>query len=213
MHAPAPLTTAALSMLLSSTAAAASSNPLPQKLGLIGPENMMLFLNGFHFISGAPNHYLQANHHCVLMSADFIQCAIYVPGSNPARLAGVEYIVSGDAFAELDHQERQLWHSHQYEVTSGYLTEPGLPQSVDDEVMKILVNSYGKVCSPESSLPLSPFSLFLIVMSMTDLPHLALRPEKQYAPARHPGDRQRLHAGRPADAGVRRRARRVFWHQ
>ncbi|KAK7720583.1 hypothetical protein SLS57_005362 [Botryosphaeria dothidea] len=131
-------------MLLSSTAAAASSNPLPQKLGLIGPENMMLFLNGFHFISGAPNHYLQANHHCVLMSADFIQCAIYVPGSNPARLAGVEYIVSGDAFAELDHQERQLWHSHQYEVTSGYLTEPGLPQSVDDEVMKILVNSYGK---------------------------------------------------------------------
>ncbi|KAH7065460.1 putative lipoprotein [Macrophomina phaseolina] len=104
----------------------------------------MLFLNGFHFISGAPNHYLQANHHCVVMDADFIQCAIYVPGSNPARLAGVEYIISGAAFAQLDYQERQLWHSHQYEVTSGYLTEPGMPQNVDDEVMKILVDSYGK---------------------------------------------------------------------
>ncbi|KAL1630540.1 hypothetical protein SLS56_004814 [Neofusicoccum ribis] len=141
MHAPNSIALTALSALVST---AASTTTEPQKLGLIGPENMMLFLNGFHFISGEPNHYLQANHHCVLMSSDFIQCAIYVPGSNPARLAGVEYIISGSTFSTLPMAERQLWHSHQYEVTSGYLTEPGLPQSVDDEVMKILVNSYGK---------------------------------------------------------------------
>jgi len=104
----------------------------------------MLFLNGFHFISGRPDHFLHADHHCVLMSGTFIQCAIYVPGTNPARLAGVEYIVTGSAFANFSMEERQLWHSHQYEVTSGLLVEPGLPQTVDDEIMKILVDSYGK---------------------------------------------------------------------
>jgi len=116
--------------------------------GLIGPQNAMLFLNGFHFISGAPDHYLQANHHCSLMNGTifeaFIQCVLYIPGTNPARLAGIEYIVSGDAFATFPMEERQLWHSHQFEVSSGYLIEPGMPANVDKEIMKILVNSYGK---------------------------------------------------------------------
>ncbi|PVH97581.1 DUF1264-domain-containing protein [Periconia macrospinosa] len=104
----------------------------------------MLFLNGFHFISGHADQVLHANHHCSIMSADFIQCAIFVPGTNPARLAGVEYIISGAEFAKLPMEERQLWHSHQYEVSSGLLVEPGLPDTVDKEVMKILVNTYGK---------------------------------------------------------------------
>jgi Protein of unknown function (DUF1264) len=116
--------------------------------GLIGPQNAMLMLNGFHFISGAPDHYLQANHHCALMNGTifeaFIQCVLYIPGTNPARLAGIEYIVSGDAFATFPMEERQLWHSHQFEVSSGYLIEPGMPANVDKEIMKILVNSYGK---------------------------------------------------------------------
>ncbi|KAJ4296350.1 hypothetical protein N0V90_006395 [Kalmusia sp. IMI 367209] len=104
----------------------------------------MLFLNGFHFISGHPGQVLHANHHCSIMSADFIQCAIFVPDTNPARLAGVEYIISGPAFETLPMEERELWHSHQYEVTSGLLVEPGMPENVDKEAMKILVNTYGK---------------------------------------------------------------------
>ncbi|KAF2470859.1 DUF1264-domain-containing protein, partial [Lindgomyces ingoldianus] len=117
-------------------------------------------LNGFHFISGHPDQVLHANHHCSIMSADFIQCAIFVPGTNPARLAGVEYIISGNAFAKLPLEERQLWHSHQYEVTSGLLVEPGMPDNVDKEAMKILVNTYGKTFhtwpynSKNNSLPL-----------------------------------------------------------
>lgn len=78
------------------------------------------------------------------MSSSFIQCAIYVPGSNPARLAGIEYIVTGEAFKNLSMEERQLWHSHQYEVASGLLVEPGMPEGVDREIMKILADSYGK---------------------------------------------------------------------
>lgn len=94
------------------------------------------------------------------MSADFIQCAIFVPGTNPARLAGVEYIISGTAFEKLPMEERELWHSHQYEVTSGLLIEPGMPDNVDKEAMKILVNTYGKTfhtwnyANKNNSLPL-----------------------------------------------------------
>ena len=116
----------------------------PNEFGLVGPQNAMLFLNGFHFISGAPDHSLHANHHCTIMSSSFIQCLIYVPGSQPARMAGIEYIITGAAFAELPMEERELWHSHKYEVTSGLLIEPGMPDNVDNEIMKILVNSYGK---------------------------------------------------------------------
>jgi hypothetical protein len=123
---------------------AQATAPAPNQFGLVGPQNAMLFLNGFHFISGAPDHFLDANHHCTIMSSSFIQCAIYVPGSNPARLAGIEYIVTGEAFAKLPMEERELWHSHQYEVSSGLLIEPGIPEGVDNEVMKILANSYGK---------------------------------------------------------------------
>jgi hypothetical protein len=120
----------------------------------------MLFLNGFHFISGHPEQVIHANHHCSIMSTDFIQCAIYVPGTNPARLAGVEYIISGSAFEKLPMEERELWHSHQYEVTSGLLIEPGMPAGVDKEAMKILVNTYGKTFhtwrydSKNNSIPL-----------------------------------------------------------
>ena len=67
-----------------------------------------------------------------------------VPETSPARLAGIEYIVTEDRFKTFDMEERQLWHSHRYEVTSGLLVEPGTPQVVDDAAMKILVNSYGK---------------------------------------------------------------------
>lgn len=77
--------------------------------GFIGPSSPMLFLNGFHFISGAPDHYLHVNHHCAIMNADFIQCLVFTPGSNPARMVGIEYIVSGDAFAKFPMEERQLW--------------------------------------------------------------------------------------------------------
>jgi hypothetical protein len=132
----------------------------PNQFGLVGPQNAMLFLNGFHFISGHSDHYLQANHHCVIMSTSFIQCALYAPGSNPARLAGIEYIITGVEFAKLPMEERKLWHSHQYEVSSGFLVEPGMPGNVDNEVMKILVDSYGKTFhtwrwdQKDSALPL-----------------------------------------------------------
>ncbi|KAI0542489.1 DUF1264-domain-containing protein [Xylaria digitata] len=113
--------------------------------GHYGPEGTVLFLNGFHFVSGHSDQEISANHFCTIIRDDLLQCAVYNTATTPARLAGIEYIITEDAFNTLDHEERQLWHSHAYEITSGFLIEPGLPASVDYTIMKdVLVNTYGK---------------------------------------------------------------------
>jgi hypothetical protein len=44
----------------------------------------------------------------------------------------------------LPDEEKRYWHSHQFEVKSGQLTAPGIPEPVEHEIMKKLVNTYGK---------------------------------------------------------------------
>ncbi|KAI0906317.1 hypothetical protein F4823DRAFT_627160 [Ustulina deusta] len=113
--------------------------------GLAGPQGTVLFLNGFHFVSGHTDYEVSANHYCVIIRDDMLQCVVYNTATTPTHLAGIEYIITEEAFATLDYEERQLWHSHAYEVTSGFLVEPGLPGVVDHTIMKdVLVNTYGK---------------------------------------------------------------------
>ena len=112
--------------------------------GHLGPENTVLFLNGFHFLSGDTSAEISANHWCAIVSNDFLQCVVYNTATTPVRLAGIEYIISPTAFESLDSEERQLWHSHSYEVTSGFLIEPNMPSTVDHAIMEVLVGTYGK---------------------------------------------------------------------
>ena len=44
------------------------------------------------------------------------QCLIYDTPTNPARLIGVEYMVTPKLYETLDQDERKLWHSHDFEV-------------------------------------------------------------------------------------------------
>ena len=131
-----------LAVLLLAGLALVASASLP--FGEVGPNNAVLFFNGFHFVNGQQSHQMEANHHCAIISNDFIQCIIYDSHYAPAKLRGIEYIISRAAFANLPAEERQLWHSHSYEVTSGSLLEPGIPPLVDDAVMQTLVSTYGK---------------------------------------------------------------------
>jgi len=112
--------------------------------GNLGPNEMVVFLNGFHFLSGNGSAEISANHYCTILSDDFLQCTVYNSNTTPAHLVGIEYIVSTALFETLDYEERQLWHSHGYEVTSGSLIEPGMPASIDLSIMKVLVGTYGK---------------------------------------------------------------------
>lgn len=87
---------------------------------------------------------LIAHHYCSHINQDVRQCVIYDSDRPDARLIGVEYIISEDLFNALPAEEKKLWHSHVHEVKSGQLVAPGVPDIAEKEVMKELINTYGK---------------------------------------------------------------------
>ncbi|CAF1058452.1 unnamed protein product [Rotaria sordida] len=99
---------------------------------------------GFHFYSGELNRQLIAHHYCSHINQDVRQCVIYDSDRADARLIGIEYIISEKIFNQLPPEEKKLWHSHVYEVKSGELITPGVPDIAEKEVMKELINTYGK---------------------------------------------------------------------
>ncbi|KAF8866702.1 DUF1264-domain-containing protein [Acephala macrosclerotiorum] len=107
-------------------------------------------LNAFHVYASDTSRSVQANHYCTHLSADVRQCLIYDTPTNPARLIGVEYMITPRLYETLDAGERKLWHSHDYEVRSGMLIMPNpyVPNTVwevaETEEMKEVVGLYGK---------------------------------------------------------------------
>lgn len=58
--------------LLALLVRSATAQLTPNVFGLHGAQNAILFLNGFYFISGAPDYFLYANHYCVLIGLSFL---------------------------------------------------------------------------------------------------------------------------------------------
>jgi hypothetical protein len=109
------------------------------------PVNALnLYLNGFHFFADDMGRQMEAHHYCTRINEDFTQCVIFDGNTRNARLIGVEYIISEQLFRGLPEEEKILWHSHHYEVGSGTLIAPGLPQQVEHRVMEKIVSTYGK---------------------------------------------------------------------
>jgi hypothetical protein len=99
---------------------------------------------GFHFYNGDLNRQVIAHHYCSHLSDEMMQCVIYDGDKADSRLIGIEYIISKKLFESLPEEEKKLWHSHNYEVKSGQLTAPGLPEVAEKELMKDLIGTYGK---------------------------------------------------------------------
>lgn len=121
---------------------------------------------GFHFYSGDMGRQVIAHHYCSHLSEDMLQCVIYDSDKKDARLIGIEYIISAKLFATLPEEEKKLWHSHVYEVKSGQLIAPGLPDVAENELMKDLVGTYGKTIhtwqiDKDKSLPLGAPQLMM----------------------------------------------------
>jgi hypothetical protein len=105
---------------------------------------MNVYVDGFHFHNGDMNRQVEAHHYCNVINEDLIQCAIYDSNSENARLMGIEYIVSEKIFQTLPQDEKKLWHSHAYEVKSGQLLAPNIPDLPEHELMEKLASTYGK---------------------------------------------------------------------
>ena len=73
---------------------------------------------------------------------DLHQCVIFDSNAPGARLIGIEYFISEERFRALPDDEKRLWHSHHYEVKSGILVAPGIPDLAEHAYFEDLVSTY-----------------------------------------------------------------------
>ncbi|MBQ0910797.1 OBAP family protein [Streptomyces sp. RM99] len=118
-----------------------AAGALQQKYPL---DAMSTYLNGFHMYADDMGRQVEATHFCVHLRHDLHQCVIFDRNAPDARLIGIEYIISEERFRGLPEDEKRLWHSHHYEVKSGSLTAPGVPDLAEHAYFEDLVTTYGK---------------------------------------------------------------------
>ena len=102
------------------------------------------YVVGFHPAKDDPQQQMEAHHFCKVVNGDLLQCVLFDGNTRGANLIGIEYIISGRLFETLPDGEQGYWHPHNYEVLSGELVAPGLPEAAEEALMALLVNSYGK---------------------------------------------------------------------
>lgn len=107
-------------------------------------DPMNVYLVGFHPMKENPDHQMEAHHFCNQVNEDFAQCVLFDGNTDDANLTGIEYIISEKLFESLPGEEKQYWHPHNYEILSGQLVAPGLPDIAEKELMEGKMNSYGK---------------------------------------------------------------------
>lgn len=107
-------------------------------------DKMNVYLDGFHFYNGKMEEQMEAHHYVTQINEDVHQAIIFDGNEEDAKIMGVEYIVSERLFKKLPPEEKKLWHSHHYEVLSGTLIAPGIPEDIEYELMENLVSTYGK---------------------------------------------------------------------
>jgi hypothetical protein len=103
-----------------------------------------IYVAGLHCGHGEPDMQMEAHHFCRQVNQDFLQCVIFDGNTKDANLIGIEYIISERAFDGLPEDEQELWHPHNYEILSGQLVAPGLPEVAERAFLEQLMNSYGK---------------------------------------------------------------------
>jgi len=107
-------------------------------------EALGVYLDGFHFQSGHMSHQMEAHHFCAQLNEDLIQCVLYDGNAKDSRMIGIEYVISEKAFKALPEEEKRMWHSHVYEVKSGMLVGPGMPEAAEHDLLSKLISTYGK---------------------------------------------------------------------
>lgn len=103
-----------------------------------------VYVVGFHCAKGEPDFQMEAHHYCRVVNDDLLQCVLFDGNTKDANLIGIEYIISGRLFDTMPENEKPYWHPHNYEIFSGQLVAPGLPEAAEKAFLKLLVNSYGK---------------------------------------------------------------------
>jgi hypothetical protein len=107
-------------------------------------EKISMYLNGFHAAKDDPSMQMESHHYCDQMNEELAQCILYDGNTADARIHGIEYIISERLYGTLPVEEKAYWHPHNYEILSGTLRMPGLPDIAEKEALRGKMNSYGK---------------------------------------------------------------------
>lgn len=107
-------------------------------------DQIAMYLVGFHPSKDDPSMQMESHHYCNQVNQDFAQCVLFDGNTAEARLHGIEFIISESLYATLPAEERAYWHPHNYEILSGQLRLPGLPDVAEKQALATKINSYGK---------------------------------------------------------------------
>jgi hypothetical protein len=127
----------------------ASSAAAADHAGKEGPLSAPHFhFCGIHMSKKNPNLQFVTQHYCCAHSGgkegDVFQCVLFDGAGKNAKLVGVEYIISDEAYRRLPEGEKVYWHAHTYEVLGGGLIAPGMTADDEMKFMKVVINTWGK---------------------------------------------------------------------
>lgn len=107
-------------------------------------HNFSKYFTTIHSFSDDTDNQSISHGFCADLSEDFSQSILYDSNEKYAKIIGVEYTISQRLYDVLPEEEKILWHPNSYQVKGGLMTAPRVPQKVEDEIMKMLVNTYAK---------------------------------------------------------------------
>ncbi|CAI6340877.1 unnamed protein product [Periconia digitata] len=115
-------------------------------------ERICAHLNAFHVYADDLSRNVEANHYCSHLNDEVRQCILYDSPTPPARIIGIEYMITPRLYDTLDAEEQKLWHTHVFEVKSGMLIMPApsaMPSAAwelaENREMEEVAHLYGKV--------------------------------------------------------------------
>ncbi len=103
---------------------------------------------GIHMAKKNPSLQFITQHYCAAHSGgsegDVFQCVLFDGTGKNAKLIGVEYLISDEAYRKLSDDEKKYWHAHTYEVLGGGLIAPGMKPEEEMAFMKVVIKTWGK---------------------------------------------------------------------
>jgi hypothetical protein len=151
----------------------AAAEAAPHTDGKGGPmSGPHLHFCGIHMAKKDPKFQLVTQHYCAAHSGgsegDVFQCVLFDGTGANAKLLGVEYLISDEAYRKLPEEEKKYWHAHTYEVLGGGLVAPGMEPKEEAAFMKVILTTWGKAWHtwPDPSTPV-PVGEPLLIWSLT----------------------------------------------
>jgi hypothetical protein len=129
---------------------------------------------GIHMSKQNPKFQLITQHYCTAHTGgsegDVFQCVLFDGTGKNAKLLGVEYLISEDAYNKLPATEKKYWHAHTYEVLGGGLIAPAMNAKDEMDFMKVIIKTWGKAWHtwPDPSNPIPVGEPMLIWSLMGD---------------------------------------------